>query len=397
MREFAGFNVIRESDGIDSLENAWNDPSTFLFLPEKAGVGEDWLSTQLAGVPHSHSRGRFCLLTSGSTGEPKLIFGVKERAERLARVLHKLQNSEPVKCSIVTLPLTYSFAFVNQGVWSKANKRDLIVTDGLRNPERLACELDETNDSMICLVGAQLPLIFDNFREKIFPNVIRIHFAGGPFPQSNLGDLSNMFPNARVFNNFGCAEAMPRLTIREVEDGGGLANDVGPPIEGVRLRISESGEVEFLSEYRADAQISSGCFSKLADDEWISTGDLGSISSDGNLILSGRSSAVFKRYGEKISLMQLSNCISESWDNHAVFYHERDSSDEPGHVLVLSPEPEKSQLMEILRSLRKRFPRAHWPLRIESIGEMPLLPNGKEDLLGVMAEHNSKIHWSQRI
>ena len=226
--------------------------------------------------------------------------------------------------------------------------------------------------------------------------MIRVHFAGGPFPESELPTIHKMFPRAEIYNNYGCAEAMPRLTLRKAEISD-VPNDVGPPLEGVRLRITDTGDIEFQSEYRVDAQISESQFEPINDEEWFPSGDKGEIAGNGHLILHGRSNAVFKRYGEKISLMQLSKRVGEVWGSPAMFYNETDGSGEPGHVLVLSPIPEREEVLEILRVLRNNFPRAHWPLRIEALDEVPLLPNGKEDIALISNNPSKIVLWTQRI
>ena len=127
------------------------------------------------------------------------------------------------------------------------------------------------------------------------------------------------------------------------------------------------------------------------------TGDVGEISENGHLILHGRSNSVFKRYGEKISLRQLTERVKDAWAGEAVFYKEEDSSGEPGHILVLTPQPEKAEVIEILKIFRSYFPRSHWPLRIEGLDEIPLLPNGKEYFVRISNDQAKAVYWSQRI
>ena len=390
------FPILNESDGVELLNSVWNDEKTFIFLPDKSSVDDTWLNEQLQLVPESHKINRFCLLTSGSTGEPKLIFGVKSRTEKLSQILHIAQNLKQVKSTILLLPLTYSFAFVNQWVWSQVHNRKLILTSGLKDPSLLRQSLSAANQSMICLVGAQVTLLKAALSSCVFEGITHIHFAGGPFPQTELDSIKKIFPAAQIYNNYGCAEAMPRLTLRKSEEAD-IPNDVGPPLEGVKLRISTEGEIEFLSNYRADAQIAEGRFYTFPDTEWLPTGDVGEISENGHLILHGRSNSVFKRYGEKISLRQLTERVQSAWAGEAVFYKEEDSSGEPGHILVLTPQPEKAEVIKILKIFRSYFPRSHWPLRIEGLEEIPLLSNGKEDLVRISNDQAKAVYWSQRI
>ena len=106
---------------------------------------------------------------------------------------------------------------------------------------------------------------------------------------------------------------------------------------------------------------------------------------------------MFKRFGEKISLSNLLESIYDVWPHAAAFYKDRDSTGEEAHVLVLAPHPEKLQLREVLSRLRRDFPRTHWPLRIESVEELPLLPNGKTDGLALAKMNDRQEQWRQRL
>jgi long-subunit acyl-CoA synthetase (AMP-forming) len=380
----------------EALENAWAQKATFAYASKRSGVSADWIKTQLAQLPKAYHEDRFVLLTSGSTGEPKLIIGHKKRSEKLAQVLHEAQESEPVKETLVLLPLTYTFAFVNQWIWAKVFHRAITITEGLSNPKALAESLEKSSNSMVCMVGAQIPMFRQYFQSHRFDQVIRLHFAGGPFPQNDLEFINRLFPNARIFNNYGCAEAMPRLTLRKAENAQ-EAHNVGKALPGVQLRISDDGNVEFQSPYRAEGQIANGAFEAFAEDQWLASGDKGELDNEGHLRLHGRANQVFKRYGEKISLPQLLRTVKEVWDGQAVFYKEEDAKGEQGHILLLSPTPEKSLITSILRGFRASYPRTHWPLRIESTPSIPLLNNGKEDLRAAAELENTTTHWAQRI
>ena len=82
------------------LEEHWVDPATFAFLPQRGGVPEEWAARALEGIPDSVRTGHFALLSSGSTGEPRLVLASRSRAETLARTLHVVQASEPIRRTV---------------------------------------------------------------------------------------------------------------------------------------------------------------------------------------------------------------------------------------------------------------------------------------------------------
>ena len=122
------------------------------------------------------------------------------------------------------------------------------------------------------------------------------------------------------------------------------------------------------------------------------------VNADGSWTLLGRANEVFNRYGEKISIAQLlATVVNVYWDGEAAFYKTRDNSDEDACVLVLSPTPDKDKLRSILMGFRQHYSRAHWPLRIESMEQLPYLPNGKFDIRALTNTPNKTEHWRQRI
>jgi acyl-CoA synthetase (AMP-forming)/AMP-acid ligase II len=391
--------TLTEADALQEparLHEAWGRPETFAFVPEKNEIVVAWVRRSLDLLPAELRENHFALLTSGSTGQPKIIVGPRRRSEALAAVLHELQESEPVEQTVLLLPLTYSYAFVNQWLWGRQFRRTLVPTRGFAAPDELGAALRDACNAMVCLVGIQVPLLMRFFEGRQFPGVIRVHFAGGRFPQEKLDALARMFPAAQVFNNYGCAEALPRLTLRRAEDAD-EAPEIGRPLPGVELRTDENGQLVFRSPYGAVGIIDENGFAAIGPETWVGTGDLGAQTERGTWKLAGRASEVFKRHGEKVSLYLLLTAVFRSWHGQAAFYREPDKSGEEGHVLALAPTPREEEVRSILQVFRKDFPRAHWPLRIESLGSLPLLSNGKVNAAGIAAVPDRQVHWQQRI
>jgi acyl-CoA synthetase (AMP-forming)/AMP-acid ligase II len=380
---------------IGLLDAAWAREETFAFVSDKSGVDETWLRERLELLPEPLHRRHFVLLTSGTTRTPKLIVGARDRAERLTGVLHELQDAAAVAETVVILPLAYCYAFVNQWLWARRHLRQLTLTTGLIQPDRLCDQLSQARDAALCMVGAQVPMFENYFSGQVFPGIVRLHFAGGRFPQEKLDFLRALMPNAMIFNNYGCAEAMPRLTLRRAESSD-LAQDIGRPLPGVELKTDEEGRLLFRSPFRAVAEIDGGSVRRIDDEEWMPTGDMARPLENGHWELLGRANEVFKRYGEKISLPHLMANVLKVWQGTAQFTLATDSMGERGHVLVLAPHASKEQVRELLRMFRELHPRPHWPLHIESVEALPILANGKIDVKALEAL-KGQIHWRQMI
>jgi hypothetical protein len=103
---------------------------------------------------------------------------------------------------------------------------------------------------------------------------------------------------------------------------------------------------------------------------------------------------VFKRYGEKVSLPDVLATVHGCWDGAAAFYVEHGAA-EPGHVLVLAPEPLPEQVRGMLQALRRCHRRPQWPVRIEAAPALPLLANGKPDTAALMNLAQRTVLWRQ--
>ena len=394
--------VIQEHDGSGTAENlaeAWATPDTFAFAPRKSGVEHTWLDGAVGLLPEPLRRDHFGLLTSGTTGDAKLVIGARARAEALTRVLHEAQDSAPVEETIVMLPLAYSYAFVNQWLWARVHGRRLVMTQGLRAPGEALVALERARAAMLCLVPSQLPLLLAHCAERTFPGVIRLHLAGGRFPEeARLAALRRLFPRAVIYNNYGCAEAMPRLCLRRADTASSArAGDVGLPIAGVSLSLSTGSELSFRSSYRAVAQVDADGFRSFDDDEWVATGDIAQQLGDGHWEIAGRANEVFKRYGEKVSVANVLAALGQVFGGEIGHHRSKDRGGEAGYVIVLSPAPSASEVAAALHTLRATFARSQWPLRIESIAAMPLLPNGKPDARALATGAGRTTHWDQRV
>jgi len=384
------------SADLSCLDRAWAEPRTFAFVADKSGVPTEWIEQQLAALPEEFCEGHFILMTSGSTGRPKLVVGRRDRAEKLSGVLHALQESDPVEEAVCTLPLTYCYSFVNQWLWARQHARRIEITPGLAQPDRLKAALAGAKNAMLCLVGAQVPMLTQYFAGTAFPGVIRVHFAGGRFPQDRLDVVSELFPEAMIFNNYGCAEAMPRLTLRRAE-AASVAQHIGWPLPGIELKSDEGGRLVFRSPYGAVGLLDESGLSRIDGSTWVPSGDLGTVAEDGHVELHGREGEVFKRYGEKISLSQILTSVRAAWRGQADCYRENDPQGEAGYVLVLAPRATDDEARALLKEVSLKHPRTHWPVRIESLDTLPFLPNGKIDRSGLPGRPDAVTHWKQRI
>ena len=334
-----------------------------------------------------------------------MVVANRIRAEALARVIARAQHvdaaQDRVQNMVIALPISYCFALVNQ--WVLAHIHDLPMTfGGFSQPDRLAQILEQAEDSMICLVGAQAGLLRLLGDSRRFANVRRVAFAGSPFPWGQAALLKRLFPNARFYNNYGCAEAMPRLVVTEVTENlrrgdPGLPGLLGQPLPGIRFRTTPQAELQFQSDYAALGYVTPEGYAPFAADGWIDTGDCAEQDDRLGWVLQGRSSEVFKRHGEKVSPARLARTIEEIWPHPFALLRRQDRAGEAGLALALEGAADRAAARNMLKAIRDRHPRAYWPLRILRFDTFPRLRNEKIDIATLESLCEQDVLWDQRV
>lgn len=131
--------------------------------------------------------------------------------------------------------------------------------------------------------------------------------------------LKTIFPKAVFFNQYGFAEAGPRVTAISDNDKYFLKNSIGKPILNTTVSVlQENGNIAYnvygmLLVKTPSAML--GYDSILQDgnngfyQDWLISGDHATISNDGYVFLEGRATDFANVYGEKISLIEIEDCI----------------------------------------------------------------------------------------
>ncbi len=335
------------------------------------------------------------LLTSGSTGKPKLIAATEAALEESAKAIHKAQKLENINSTGVVLPLHYSYAFVNQFLWALFYQRDLILTRGFSPPVDAMMKLERSKAEMLCMVGTQLQALSNLGFDKTFKlNSIKlVNFAGASFPISNYSNIKSLFPKARIINNYGCTEALPRLTVKDVDDLYDDITNVGKPIPGIKIRIAgkSPGEIEF-----SGASSSIGILEKDGNitehAEWIKSGDIGTIK-ENNLFLIGRNDQIIKIGGERFCLITTENALLSLTEIDYAFVFLSENNE---FIKAVICGKEKPELVELQRELRLRLPFNAIPSVIYWMEQCPKTDNEKMDRITVreLADKNElSIFW----
>lgn len=155
-------------------------------------------------------------------------------------------------------------------------------------------------------------LVFNKWRAA-FGGRMRSIVSGGAALQPRLSRVYNA-AGIPVVEGYGMTESSPVIAVNTFEKGRRKIGTVGPPLNNVEVRISESGEILVrgplvMKGYYKDEKLTS----ETIIDGWLHTGDVGMIDNNGMLKITGRIKEIFKTsMGKYISPVLLENRIKES-------------------------------------------------------------------------------------
>jgi len=141
-------------------------------------------------------------------------------------------------------------------------------------------------------------LIFSKWREA-FGGEIEFLVSGSAPLQSR---LIRVFTAAGIpiYEGYGMTEASPGISLNDLRNKGLKIGTVGKPLEGVKVKIAEDGEIlvkgpNIMQGYYKNEELTQ----ETIIDGYLHTGDIGKIDSDGFLTITDRKKLIFKTSGGK--------------------------------------------------------------------------------------------------
>lgn len=308
------------------------------------------------------------LRTSGSTGEPKHpefeLGAVQRSARRIAKYLG-LHRDDRVA---LMQPVDSGFGLVGQLLAAASAGATVIPSTPVFPDERVAA-LHAARASVLSGVPFLLAQLVEAGVHSREMRVVGV--AGAALPPSLAARLEEVFPEATIWSQYGCTEAGPRLTAIETTASAYASGSAGRAIEGVSLHICDNGEVAFETDTAMRGYLGDEPATKAArvGRGW-RTGDLGELTSDGHLQLTGRVDDVVKVRGLKVSLAAVVEAVESCGASAAVALAppELDGI----CVLVEGSLPSKGELV-------RKLPLESMPSRMHQVAALPRLASGKID------------------
>lgn len=336
------------------------------------------------------------LYTSGSTGTPKGVMLSNQAIIKMALATATAISYNSDDRILVIPPLSHITginAILMSGLVSGAA---LILLPGL-TLGRFSGVIHKVQPTM--LIGAPALFAFllreADKHDNVFDSVTTVCVGGAPLTRELVLGMVKQIKPDRIVNIYGSTEGGV-ITIGTSDDGiDHLVGSVGRPLapmeikvvgnQGEDLAADATGEVcargqWVCSGYFNDKQKSQEAF---IDSEWLRTGDLGRIDSQGQLQIRGRKTDMyishgFNVYSSEVDSLFLSSNIADQFC--AIGRPSRMGGEEG--VLFFVPRPD-SDPQDVIKSLRlwgkKNISNYKVPVKYFPLNKMPVNHNGKID------------------
>lgn len=262
------------------------------------------------------------MCTSGTTGKPKgaMITGnaLKENVKKISGYFRITENDT----IIIARPIYHCAVLTGEVLTSIYNGCNIYFFDDKYNPIKIAHCLKERRISVMCGTPTLLNYISDHLiKRKILHSVRKIALSGECLTKEFALNIRKAFPDAEIYNVYGLTEAAPRVTYLPPKDFDRKCESVGIPLDGIIIKIVDSvTRAELPANTHGVIAVKSPCVmkgyynnseytSKVLQDGWLYTGDIGYSDEEGYLYVMSRADDMIIKGGMNIYPKEIENSI----------------------------------------------------------------------------------------
>ena len=234
------------------------------------------------------------LYTSGTTGEPKGVMLTHDNLISNTFGILADNGQEPEDLRLSLLPWSHIFARTCDIYCWIASGCQFAIAE---NREKILDNCQELKPTLINAVPYFFDKLYQTLAEKdatktpgslkqLLGGRIRVCCSGGA---ALPGHVEELFRHEQIalLSGYGLTETSPVITISTLQEN--RSGTVGKPLRDVEIRIATDGEILTRGPH-----IMKGYYNKpvatneVIRDGWLHTGDLGTLSDDGCLTITGR-------------------------------------------------------------------------------------------------------------
>ncbi len=234
------------------------------------------------------------LYTSGTTGEPKGVVLTHDNLISNTFGILTDNRQEPEDLRLSLLPWSHIFARTCDIYCWIASGCQLAIAE---NREKILDNCQELKPTLLNAVPYFFDKLYQTLAEKdatktpgslnqLLGGRIRVCCSGGAALPGHVEELFS-HQNIALLSGYGLTETSPVITISTLKEN--RRGTVGKPLRDVEIRIAADGEIltrgpHVMKGYYNDPVATT----EVIRDGWLHTGDLGTLSDDGYLTITGR-------------------------------------------------------------------------------------------------------------
>jgi o-succinylbenzoate---CoA ligase len=270
-------------------------------------------------------------------------------------------------------------------------RRCVVLSPGPFDPPVVMRLMTEHRVTLASLVPTMLRRLLSSESPKWTPSAeLRAVLVGGAHLPDGLRELS-VERKVPILTTYGCTEACSQVTTQR-PDQSGLPGS-GAPLRGVEVRI-EQGEIQVRGNVLMDGYLENDrSGSPWTSDGWLRTGDLGSLLSDGQLLVRGRIDDLIVTGGENVSPEEVEVWLeSVPGIEAACVFSLRNEEWGEEVVAALVIDATRYDAATLRTRLANELAPHKRPKRICMLGALPLKRSGKIDRAAVAVACSGRLH-----
>ena len=293
-------------------------------------------------APAELSKAALILMTSGSTGVPKIVSLSHDNLDHSATAIIDSLALGPEDRAVNLLPMMHIGGLFDLFFVPLIAGGSVVFADA-GETKTIVSLLENENPTWLQGAPAMLQSILRHQGDTPIKHQLRlIRSVSAPLPDKLYTEISDFF-DVPVIEMYGMSETAGVITSNPLPPRDQKIGSVGVPVN-CQVEIRNDNEVWVKSKGLFAGYANAADNDGLWDDEWFFTGDLGSLDDEGYLFLNGRAKEVINRGGQKVSPKEIDELV-ESWPEikeAAAFGFEHPTlGEEVGLAFVSKEEPHR--------------------------------------------------------
>lgn len=254
-------------------------------------------------VPAAEERTRLMLLSSGSTGVPKIVCRSGRAVDAVADQMVLSVGFAPSDRVLAAVPLCHSYG-IEHGLLAPIWAGSTVHLCRGFDFSIISAELGRSQITLLPGVPAMFEMLGQLGLERGAISSVRAAYsAGGPLPLSVAQTFANRF-GITVSQLYGATE-VGSITYADPSLPGYNAASVGRPMKNVQISLDENGQILV----HADSMFTGYLGEAPRKAEPFGTGDLGHLDECGNLVITGRTKLLIDIGGRKVNPMEVEEVL----------------------------------------------------------------------------------------